>query len=209
MLGVAQEDIGRLQLVHHRGGQQLHVAQLIENNPQWALLQADFLTAANQLETLGDKFNFADTARAEFDVVMQAATRDLALDHRLHIAQRLNGGKVQIAAVGKRPQAGHQALICRFVTGNAARLDQRVALPVPALVLVVLFHGVEADHQRPALAIGSQPHIHAKHKAVGGARIQGLDQTLPKANKEFLIVDAARATRCAARFGIAENQVDV
>jgi hypothetical protein len=42
---------------------------------------ARFAPAANQLEDLDDKFDFADAARAELDVVFQPATAHFTGDH--------------------------------------------------------------------------------------------------------------------------------
>ena len=52
-------------------------------------LQRAHLSAAYHLENLGDKFDFADAARAEFDVVRHAFFADFAADLAVQVPHRL------------------------------------------------------------------------------------------------------------------------
>jgi len=163
----------------------------------------------DQLERLSDEFDFADAASAKLDVRRHALAPHFLLDQLLHAAQRFDRGKVQVAAIDEGPQHLQQFATGLLVTADHARLDHRVALPVAPLILVVLLQCIEAQHQRAGGTVGAQPHVDAKDEAVDGDGIQRLDQLLPQAHEEFLVVQRALGTDRLAPFRVAEDQVDV
>ncbi|MPN38228.1 hypothetical protein SDC9_185752 [bioreactor metagenome] len=163
----------------------------------------------DQLERLGDKFHFADAARTELDVVGHALAPHFLLDQLLHGAQRFDGGEVQIAAVDERSQHVEQLRTGHLIAGYHARLDHGVALPVAALVLVILFQRIEAEHQRARRTVRPQAHVDTEDKTVDGHRVEGLDQFLPQANEELLVIQGALHPHRLAAFGVGEDQVDV
>ena len=62
-----------------------------------------FVTAVDQLERLSEKFNFANTAVAELEVAFfVVAGEQLVLDAQLHMAQFIDCGVVEIAAINER-----------------------------------------------------------------------------------------------------------
>ncbi|CRO72384.1 hypothetical protein PAERUG_P45_London_17_VIM_2_12_12_01725 [Pseudomonas aeruginosa] len=163
----------------------------------------------DQLEGLGDELHLADTAFAQLDVFRHPLAPDLLLDQLLHGAQRLDGGKVQVAPIDERPQHAEQLLACLLVAADHPRLDHRVALPVAPLVLVVLLQRGEAVDQRSAGAVGTQAHVDAEDEAVDGDRIQRLDQLLPQAGEELLVVQRTLRPLGLAALRVTEDQVDV
>jgi hypothetical protein len=181
-------------------------AQYLEQGP---LLQAQVAPAVNQLIGLGNEFHFANATRAQLDIFGHALAPHLLLDQLLHGAQRIDGGKIQIAAVHEGPQQAEQLSARGLVAGHDPGLDHGVAFPVAALILVILFEGIEAEYQGPRRAVGAQAHVDAKDEAVDGDRVQRLDQPLAQADEEFLVVQRALGAFGLAAFGVGENQVDV
>ena len=163
----------------------------------------------DQLECLRDKFHLTNAARAQLDIVGHALAPHFLLDQLLHGAQRFDGREVQITAIDKRAQHVEQLRASRLVAGHHPRLDHGVALPVPALVLVVLLQRVEAQHQGAGRTVGAQAHVDAEDKTIDGHRVQGLDQFLTQANKELLIIQGALHAHRFTTFGISEDQVDI
>src|SRR5690606_37089983 len=79
-------------------GQQMQRFNGLQRRQQRARLERRLAPAADQLKHLHDKFDFADPARAQLDVVGQAAAPYFPGDHALHVAQRLNDAEIDVAA---------------------------------------------------------------------------------------------------------------
>ena len=139
---------------------------------------------------------------------MQSFALHLTAYHVLHLTQRFKRTVIQIAAIHKRAQAPQRLFTRCHVTRHRARLDERVAFPLAAVGLIILFKRIKAHRQRATLTIRSQAHIHAKHKTLGCNIAQGIDQALPQACEIFLITEMTRAVGLAI-FGVSENQVNV
>ena len=102
VLQPAQEHVGRIQLGHRVGRQQLAPDQQRQRLAQRAVLQPPVLAAADQLERLHDELDLADAAVTELDVVGELAALHFALDQRLHLAQRFEHAEVEIAPIDER-----------------------------------------------------------------------------------------------------------
>ena len=76
------------QLRDRRCGRRPRRPKQLQHHQQVALLQRGLAAAADQLEGLRDELDLANAAGAELDVVVHAAALHLAVDHRLHAAQR-------------------------------------------------------------------------------------------------------------------------
>ena len=138
-----------------------------QRRQQRALLQGRFATAADQLENLNDKFDFANAARAELDIVCQASAAHFTGNHPFHVTQRLNDAEINVAAEDERAQHGAQFVgVHAVVIAHDPRLYHRVALPVAPLLLVIIFQRRKAQHQRAAVAKWAQTHIHAVDEAI-------------------------------------------
>ena len=155
-------------------------------------LERRFASAADQLEDLYDKFDFADPARTELDIVLQPATTNFTGNHPLHVTQRLDHAEVDVATEDERPQHGAQFVgVGAFVIAHDPRFDHRVALPVAPLFLIVIFQRGKAQHQRPAVAEGTQAHINAINKAILRRLIENFNQPLAEAGKELSVIQLA------------------
>ena len=145
----------------------------------------------------------------QFHIILQTPPAHLGGDHMLHTTQAFDYAKVYIAAKHKRPQGRHQLTGGFRVARHRAGLDQGIALPVPPLILVILFQGGEIVHQGAALAIGSQAHIHPKHKALRSHLVQGIDYRLPHLGEKLLVTDRLGIAVSLARFRESENKIDI
>ncbi len=209
VLGVAQECITLSQLGDHGRGQVALAFQGSQHLEQGPLLQAEVAAAVDQLEGLGDELHFANAACAQLDVVRHALAPHFLLDQLLHGAQGLDGREVQVPSVDERAQHFLQLGAGRLIACHYPGLDHGVAFPVAALVLVILLQRVEAEHQRTGRPVRAQAHVDAKHEAIDRDRVQGLDQALPQAGEELLVIQRAFHAFGFAAFGECEDQVDV
>ena len=83
-------------------------------------------TASNQLQRLRNKFDFADSAGSQLDIVGHLALLDLGRDHAMHFAQRLEHAEIQVAPEHKRRNQFMLQLIGNCASwrwANNARLD--------------------------------------------------------------------------------------
>ena len=162
----------------------------------------------DQLQRLHQEFDFAYAARPELEVVGHLAPLHFHIDQRLHLAQAIERGVVEVSAVDKRPQGFQQAFAGGKVAGNGPGLDPGIAFPVAAFALVILLHRREAQGQPARGAEGSQAQVDAMAEAVGGHFAEQLRQALADAGEVALGVQRAR-TVAVAVLGEGIDQVDV
>nr|ART39914.1 J420 [uncultured bacterium] len=208
VLDTAQEGVGIKQFRHGGRRQLAALAQQAQHLADAPTAQLRLPPGADQLVHLADEFDLANAPGAKLDVVIEFLAPHLVDDQRLHAAQRIDGAKVQIAAKHERPQPCQQPLAGRDVAGHRARLDQRVALPVAAVGLVVVLHGIEGHRQRSAGAKRTQAHIDPEHAPVGVGFVQHADQPPRQAQEKFLVVERARPVAAASVLE-GEHQVDI
>ncbi|KPY91407.1 hypothetical protein ALO94_200861 [Pseudomonas syringae pv. spinaceae] len=149
VLGVTQKFVAFAQLFGHRRRQIALPFEGFQHVEQRTLLQAQVAATVDQLERLGDKLDFANSASTQLDVFRHALAFHFLLNQLLHGAQRFDGREIQVAAIHKRAQHFQQFGTRRQITADHPRLDHRVAFPVAALILVILLQRIEAEHQRP------------------------------------------------------------
>ncbi len=171
-------------------------------------MQPPITATAHQLHGLHDEFNFADTAFAEFQMMLEVPARHLANDQLLHVAQRLEYAKVQIAPVDEGTNEFFVGWTISVGADDGARLDPGIAFPVAAMLLQVILERGQTHDQRPAFAEGPQPHIDAKYKAFRIARVEQADEFPAEAIEVFLIVDHPWPARLTGR-GRQKNQIDI
>src|SRR6202035_3833197 len=95
----------------------------------------------NQLLGLGEEFNFADAAAADFDIV--ALDRDLALTAKglhlaLHVMDIGKGREIEMLAPDERRDFRYQRLPGPGVAGTGPRLDHGGAFPGPPFPLIIM-----------------------------------------------------------------------
>ena len=127
--------------------------------------------------------------------------------YRLHFgSHRFNGAEVQVAAVNEGSDGVQQGVAGGQVPGAGPCLDEGEPLPIAANGFIVRFHGSAMHHQRAALAVGAQAHVHPKDEAICSDFVQRLDQALAHAQEELLVGPSGGRS---PRFAVAEDQVDV
>jgi hypothetical protein len=208
VLEPAQEAIGLRQ--PRRGGfrQVPGLRERRQRRQQRALAQRRFAPAADQLHRLHEELYFADAARPELEVGGQFSPLHLRVDHRLHLAQSVERGVVEVTPVDEGAQGFEQFVACADVAGHGPRLDPGVAFPVTALALVVLLHRRETQRQPTRGAEGPQSQVDAVAESVGGDVAQQLRQALANAREVFLGRERSR-TVASAVLGEGVDEVDV
>ena len=129
-----------------------------------------------KLQSLHDKFDFANPARAQLHVSL-----DIFLADNLALNSPLDRGDF-LEHIGRRTLGINEGLMLaqKFVSqlpaaGDAAGFDQREPLPGFAEAGIIVFHALERTSQRSGGAFRSETQIDAKERAgrVGGG--EGLD----------------------------------
>ena len=157
----------------------------------------------NELLHLYGELCIANTAGSKLHVFRMVA---LLQEPRLHFTQRIQRAEIEIAAVHERLQNSQQRVALFDISGTGTCLDERVSLPTTALCLEVMLDRGAMHHERPAVAVGSKPHVHAKNTTVDRHGIQRIDQLLTN-SCEKLLVSLARFRRALLRIG--EDEIDV
>src|SRR3954453_20313752 len=85
VLDIAEEAIRLIELFGLVGGQVLVLSELFQTGKSLRTLKERLATRVEQLETLDDKFDLPNTARAEFNITFQfAGFNDLVFDAFFH-----------------------------------------------------------------------------------------------------------------------------
>ena len=209
VLDPAQEHVGRVQLGLDRGGDAAGRDQGGEHLADGASLKLGGDAAADQLEHLAEELDLPDPARAELDVLLQPLAGDLLGDHLLHRPQRLERAEIEVAPIDERVQAPEEVVARRPVARDGPRLDPGVALPVPALLLVVLLHGVEAQDHGAVVAERPQAQVDAEDLPLRVRPAEDLDEPAAEAREELLVRQLPPAPGRLAGGRVGEDQVDV
>ena len=206
MFEAAQEDIGRVEFRGSILTKNFALGQQFQHLLRRLYLQVGISPAANELEHLGDEFDFSNAAGTELDVVSHVLFRHFATDLGVQFAHRIDRAEIEILAKDKRMADLVQLVVA--AAGQRSRLDPGIALPFPALGDQVVLQHLERAHQRAGIAVGPQAHVHPKHLAVFRDIGDRVDQAASETGKEFEVRDRARPVRIPV-FGKYEYQVNV
>ena len=209
VLHVAKEPVG--------GAQRLalgrrHVAvpgQLRQGVQRVSLAEPRVVAAVHELQGLGKELDLADAPVPELEIPLPAVAVGelLPLDARLHVAQLLHRGKVQVTAVDEQPHVVQERLAQLQVPGHGPRLDQGRPLPALAPGLVVEEGRGHRLRRRPLAPHRPKPQVGAEHQAVLGHLAHCMGQAFRELAEEFRGRDDAAACRL---IGLVEvDEVDV
>jgi hypothetical protein len=121
--------------------------------------------AVEELEELNDELDIANSAAARLHVPFRdARVLGVLLDLSLEPLDAGDVGEAQVAAVDPRPQVMQIFLAEVEVAGDRPGLDVGLPLPRAAAGVVVGQRVIDAHHERPLPAVGSQPHVDAVGK---------------------------------------------
>ncbi len=204
----AQEGVIVSDFTDGAGVQQAKALDLGQRAVERRRLQADFAAAAEDLEALHEELDFANAAGSALDVVEAVLAAGVLAHVGVHLVQRLDRAVVDVTAVDEGPELLHQARPLRPVARHRARLDQRVAFPIPPLPLVVLLQRGQVRGQRARVAERPQARVDAETEAVPGDVGEARDHGPCMAGEE-LVVGQRPPPVAAAALGEAEHHVDV
>ena len=164
MLEIAQEDIGVLaDRVDRRRRKKAALGERREGRQRAAGAQVGLAPAAHELQRLHDELDLANAARAELDVVRVIVALALLGDLPMDVAQPVVGVVVEVLAKDERRHQRVELVVP--LARQRARLEPGVALPGATLRDEVLLERRVGHRQRPALAVGSKPHVDAENEA--------------------------------------------
>ena len=114
-------------------------------------------------------------AARESGLTALASTLGLFSNLSVELAQGCQGIEVKVAPKDEGPAYGFQGLEAGVKEGGALedrlvhhpRLDPGIALPFAALNDEVILEHRQAANHRPGIAVGPQPQVHSKDKALG------------------------------------------
>ena len=173
----AEKLVGGGQFVARGGVDPAADGERAKGRDRFAPTQLGVASAGDELLRLHEKFDLADAATAELDIVtldsdlaMAAIRVDLLL-HRVHVG---DGRVVEIFAPDKGREIAQELFAGGQVTGAWPRLDQRRSLPVLSPAFIIFERGFARDRDLGRGRIGAQPQIDAKDVTVGCPLLQQL-----------------------------------
>ena len=97
------------------------------------------------------------------------------------------------------------------ISGHRARVQQRLVLPGPGFLLLVLGERADARDQHAALARRAQAHVHLVEPARGRMHGQQVHHALRVADEEHLVVDRLGRVGLGALHGgvVQEHEIEV
>ena len=156
------------------------------------------------------KFDFANTARAQLDIVPRQIVRIVLRPHAqrpLDVVNLRQSVKVGRPPPDERADFFQKRPARLFVTRHGARFDERRAFPVLGKAFVITSGGFRAKRNRRRTGIGAQAQIRAENIALRRLLLHHRDQSAGQLDKERADVALARIGRV---FRIVQgNQVDV
>ena len=209
VFGGAQKAIGVGEILDRVPGQMTALAEDGEDVEDPPVAELRLSPAAHHLEGLPGELDLADPARTELYVVVQSLALDLVGDQGLHVANGFQHSEVEIAPIDERAQALEYRLTASLLTGDGAGANERVAFPVAAVALVVVFEGVEVQRHWAAGAEGAQSHVDTKYEACVRAFAQDLDQSLTESPEVLVIGEHPAPTNGGPGLGKTENEIDI
>ena len=96
-----------------------------------------------------------------------------------------------------------------FIAGHDSGSDQCIALPLPTLLLEIVFQGIKMHNQRSVFPVGPQAHVHTEHEPVGGWLADDLNELAAKAGEKIIRADRLRGTACMTGFRVSEDKIDI
>ena len=76
-----------------------------------------------------------------------------------------------------------------MISHNDSGPDHCIAFPLPTLLLIIVFHGIEIHHQWTVFPVRAQPQINAENEPIGSGLTDDSDKLAAKAHKKITIVD--------------------
>ena len=189
MLERAVKDIGLHQLYHHLAADMAGAHQTVEGLARAAHAQRRIPPTPDELLRLRQKFDLADAAPPELDVVSgdgdlaaAAVSVDLALDR----ANVLDGGEVEVSAPDEGLQPAEESGSGLDVPGHGLRLDHGGSLPILAGGRVVGLGRADGKRRRGRAGVGAEAEVGAEHVTVRRPLVHDRDQVAGEPGEDLL-----------------------
>ena len=172
--------------------------------------QVGLASAGDQLLGLGEKFDLADAATAELQVL--SGNRDRAdvlvrVDLPLHGMDVGDRCKIQILAPNERREFGQKFVAGADIASDGPRLDQRRPLPILAHGLVVAVRRHRRESDLSGAGVRTKAQVGSENVTVRGALIEQKHEVTRQADEEGLQIAIANE---AGFIAVEKNgQVDV
>src|SRR5712691_2664428 len=204
-----QEYVSRRKIVARASVDPTAGGERLERRERIAPAQLRRPAARDQLLRLHEKFDLADAAAAELDVVsldrdlaMAAKGVDLAF-HRLHVG---DGGVVEVTPPNERGKLAKKTFTGGDVAGDGTRLDEDGPLPGLARPFVIGQRRVGRDRGLCRSGVGAETKVDAEYISLGRAFLQEPHEVARKLDEKWAGLDAGRERRF--RFE-QNNEIDI
>lgn len=219
MLEIAKEAVGLGQMGGLGLRQQFVVGEFGEGDQGMGGLEEGQASAVENLEGLGEEFDFTDAATAEFDITVEGiGAHDLAFDAGLHFGHFGEEGIADGPGIAEGMDGLEEFTGEGGIAGDAPGLEEHHAFPGLAPLGVERFVAGQGAGERALLAFGAEAHIDAEAAAFGAAGGSLLDQGFAEALEEGVIGEGMTGGGGAAAgggakgppfLGIDEQEIDI
>ena len=210
MLQATQIAIGCAQIVAHLRADPVVVREAVERLQRLPRTKRPLAAACDELLGLDEKFNFANAAAPELQIVPRDGDLPVPLrgmDLPLHRVNVGDGVIIEIFAPDVRSKRAQEGFSRFDVTGHGARLDHRRALPILAETFVIAEGGLGRDGRLRRARVGPQSQIRAEDVAIGRPLLHDMNEFACKADKKGSCFDTRSEPRDLAVEE--DDQVDI
>ncbi len=189
MFQLAQEDIGFFQFLLHRRVGFAFFLQALQGAECGRITQVGIAPALDQLLGLAEKFDLADAAAADLDVMpLQRDFRKalMGVDLRLDCLDIFDGGEIHGLAPDEGREEVNEFLTRREIPGDGPRLNHGGAFPVLSLAFVIDMGGADREGDGCRAGIGPEPEVGAEDISVAGAFLHHGDKVAGDAHEAVL-----------------------
>ena len=175
----AQKPVCGDEVLSRFGGYLLQRGEGAQDLYRFGAAKAGFTAAPDELLGLDKKFDFADAAAAQLDVVAgdrNAGAAPVGVDLALDGMDVLYGGEIKVFAPYKRFQPGQEIVAGFQVAGDGPGLDHRRPLPILSQGFIVGFRRFGGNGQGGGAGVRPEPQVGAKDVSIGCAFVQQLDK---------------------------------
>ena len=174
VLDPPEEAIGGFQGARFTARDQFQFREDGERFQGACFLQEGVPRSMQELERLNDKFDFANSARAQLDVSLDIfVANDVPLDPSFDRGNFVEQIRRRALGINEGLMLAEKFVGELAAAANPARFDQREPFPGFAKTGIVIFHALERTRERPGGAFRPEPEIDPKERSrrIGAAKV--------------------------------------
>src|ERR1051326_7850738 len=161
----------------------------------------------NELQRLDHELDFANAAAAEFHIALKRAqAHDVSLDSPFDVRNFVEQVRRRTARINKRLMLPKEFVGQFAIPRDAARLDQRHALPGFAKAGIIIFHAFERAREWTGAAFGTQAKIDTEKRAFRIAHGKYFQNLLGQSIKPLVIRNSRRDL---AFLAVKKDKIDI